>query len=410
MNGPKITVVIPTRERSDVLKEALRTVTAQDYSNLDIIVSDNFSTDDTEDVVRSANDARVRYINTGERLSMSQNWEFALSNVDDEGWVTIVGDDDGLLPGSLNKFAEIIQSTDVLAVRSSVCKYRWPSSTDTYPVALGVPLESGLEMRQSNLWLAKLLSGNTAYPQLPVLYTGGFVSMSVIKEIKSKSGAFYRSSNPDIYSAVAISSVVDRYIYSREPLAISGLSRHSTGKSHFDKDDSSDGSPADKFAAEENIPFHEDIPLGKNGRIARSFQLMVYESYLQSRCLRPMANTNMHAEQLKVILATSGAHSSEINEWGAEFAKLHGLDFDRIRRKARGRRVVLNVASIVSKPSLAMNTYLVRALDDSMTNVFEASVAAAAIRASNPGLIKRLLRLTKQALQLILEKSAISRK
>jgi glycosyltransferase involved in cell wall biosynthesis len=404
MNEPKVTVVIPTRERSDVLKETLRTVTAQDYSNLDIIVSDNFSADDTEAVVSDANDARVRYINTGKRLSMSHNWEFALSSVDDAGWVTIIGDDDGLLPDSLRKLAEIIHSTDVLAVRSSLCNYRWPSSNNTHPVAMEVPLGSGLELRRSSEWLARVLSGDAPYPQLPMLYNGGFVSMAVLKEIKAQSGAFYKSCIPDVYSAVAISSVIDRYAYSREPLAISGMSRHSIGRSQFDKKDSAEVSPAEKFAAEGNIPFHEDVLLNENGRVARSLQLLVYESYLQSRCLRPAVDTNIHAEQLEVVLATSGAHSSEISEWGAEFAKFHDLDYDLIRRKASRGRAVFKVDSTIRMAAAVLRTHFVRAQENSLTNVFEASLAAGAIRANIPGLPKRLLRLSQQALQLSLEK------
>ena len=64
MPAPKITVIIPTRERCDVLESSLRTVTSQDYDNLEIIVSDNCSTDDTEGVVRRANDQRIRYVRT----------------------------------------------------------------------------------------------------------------------------------------------------------------------------------------------------------------------------------------------------------------------------------------------------------------------------------------------------------
>jgi glycosyltransferase involved in cell wall biosynthesis len=71
MSEPEITVIIPTRERCDVLEESLQTVTAQNYDNLDIIVSDNFSTGDTEDVDRSANDARIKYINTGQIIARS---------------------------------------------------------------------------------------------------------------------------------------------------------------------------------------------------------------------------------------------------------------------------------------------------------------------------------------------------
>ena len=110
MENPKITVIIPTRERAVVLENALRTVTSQDYKNLEIIVSDNYSMDGTDKVVEQAKDSRIRYLNTGKRLSMSHNWEFALSHVQD-GWVTFIGDDDGLLPRAISRIAEIIQQT-----------------------------------------------------------------------------------------------------------------------------------------------------------------------------------------------------------------------------------------------------------------------------------------------------------
>ena len=108
--NPLINVVIPTRERADTLKFCLQTVLMQAYSNLRIIVSDNFSNDSTKDVVLRFNDERITYLNTGQRLSMSHNWEFALSKITD-GWVTILGDDDGLLPGALERVAEIIKVT-----------------------------------------------------------------------------------------------------------------------------------------------------------------------------------------------------------------------------------------------------------------------------------------------------------
>src|SRR5882672_8176756 len=120
MNEPKITVIVPTRARSDVLQKTLLTATNQNYPRLEIIVSDNFSGDETEDVVRGIKDSRIKYLNTGRRISMAKNWEFALSHVN-SGWVAIIGDDDGLMPESVRKVAEIISDTDVQAIRSSVC-------------------------------------------------------------------------------------------------------------------------------------------------------------------------------------------------------------------------------------------------------------------------------------------------
>jgi cellulose synthase/poly-beta-1,6-N-acetylglucosamine synthase-like glycosyltransferase len=52
-NMPPITLIIPSRERADVLLYALKTAVAQDYANLRILVSDNASTDNTREVVAS---------------------------------------------------------------------------------------------------------------------------------------------------------------------------------------------------------------------------------------------------------------------------------------------------------------------------------------------------------------------
>src|SRR6476660_1337418 len=96
----KFTVIVPTRERADTLPYCLQTIVRQKYDNLQILVSDNFSQDDTEQVVRRVADSRIVYINTGRRIGMARNFEFALSHVKD-GWVTYLGDDDGLLPNGL---------------------------------------------------------------------------------------------------------------------------------------------------------------------------------------------------------------------------------------------------------------------------------------------------------------------
>ncbi len=74
----KFTVIIPTRERADTLYYSLKTCVTQDYDDLEILVSDNFSQDNTREVVESFKDPRIRYINTGKRVSMSDNWEFAV--------------------------------------------------------------------------------------------------------------------------------------------------------------------------------------------------------------------------------------------------------------------------------------------------------------------------------------------
>ncbi len=382
MHEPKITVVIPTRGRCDVLEKALRTVTSQDYDNLKIIVSDNFSNDGTEELVRSFDDKRIQYLNTGQRISMSHNWEFAVSHVS-EGWVTIIGDDDGLLPDSLRKVARIVQATDVKAIRSKVCYYAWPGLKGNEIGLLKVPLASGQEVRDARAWLFKVLNGHADYTELPMLYNGGYVDVSVLNEIRRRTGAVYRSFNPDIYSAISIASVVDRYVFSNEPLAINGLSKHSIGTSHFARARLAEISPARVFASEGNIPLHKDIPRCPDRGIPASMHALVYESYLQSQDLREVMPEDIHAVQLEIILRSAGVHGTSVAEWGRVFAAQHGLAFERIRSKANRGRSLRMLGSISRRLREALDTYYVGSMD-LPKDVYQASLAVVAIRNARP--------------------------
>jgi glycosyltransferase involved in cell wall biosynthesis len=58
---PKISAIIPTYNRSGMVKEAISSVLAQTEPNLEVIVVDDGSTDDTRIVVESLADKRVSY-------------------------------------------------------------------------------------------------------------------------------------------------------------------------------------------------------------------------------------------------------------------------------------------------------------------------------------------------------------
>jgi glycosyltransferase involved in cell wall biosynthesis len=400
MNEPKITVIIPTRERADVLRDAIRTVTSQDYDNLEIIVSDNDSRDDTKDIVHCIDDKRLRYLNPGRRLSMSEHWEYALSHVS-AGWITIIGDDDGLLPNSVDAIAKIIRSTGVKAIRSRICSYSWPSVTGKAFGRLAVPLKVGLEIRECSPWLARVMSGHCSYFELPMLYNGGYVSVSVLDAIKSKTGCVYRSCIPDVYSAISIASVLDRYVYSHAPTAINGASRHSTGTSTFSTQVKHGTSPATRFASEDNLAFHKDIPLWVDGAYPASIQTLVYESYLQSSNLRSASPSPMHAKQLGIILATPLHHSDQIRKWGRIFAREHDLDFRRISSRSMITRLALNARQLTRLVADAFSTWSVGSAKQPITNVYDASLIAAQIVANPPGLARILGRLLARLLSTI---------
>lgn len=375
----KFSVIVPTRERAEVLKSALRTVCEQDYDALTIIVSDNFSQDDTAEVVRSFDDPRIRYINTGKRLSMSHNYAFAMSHVED-GWVTILGDDDALMPGALKRVSELAAETGVEAVRSSFCKYRWPMGGSGG--RLNVPTSKGTEVRGSAQWLQKVLDGRAGYTDLPMLYTGGFADKRLMDIIHSRMGSYYNSCVPDVYSGVAIASITEKYLFSNEPLAIAGVSRHSTGTYHFSRMQTSDEvSPIQKFLSEENIPFHPGIPVCSDGITPRSPQVLFLESYLQSVPLRAALPENLYANQLVVIAAESDGKDVDLIQWMKDFAQLHGLDYEAANRASKLPWLRERIFGMPKRMWRKWNTAKVRYPQEDIGDVHLASLAAARLLA-----------------------------
>jgi glycosyltransferase involved in cell wall biosynthesis len=80
MSGPLVTIAIPTYNRATFsLPQALRCALAQTYPNLEILVSDNCSTDDTERVVRSFGDPRVRYVRHPENIGANNNFNYCIN-------------------------------------------------------------------------------------------------------------------------------------------------------------------------------------------------------------------------------------------------------------------------------------------------------------------------------------------
>lgn len=61
MISPYISVCIPTRNRAALLGEAIGSVLDQSVADLEVVIVDDASTDDTEAVIRNLGDGRVRY-------------------------------------------------------------------------------------------------------------------------------------------------------------------------------------------------------------------------------------------------------------------------------------------------------------------------------------------------------------
>jgi len=113
MTLPKFSVVIPTVDRHELLEKTIAGCLLSSYPNLEVLVSDNYSTPETAKVVESfLSDPRVHYVRTTRRLSMPDHWEFAWQQSKGD-YIIINGDDDALSPRLVGQLAVIAMTLNV---------------------------------------------------------------------------------------------------------------------------------------------------------------------------------------------------------------------------------------------------------------------------------------------------------
>src|SRR4051794_35131142 len=93
MLTPLVSIVMPTYRRPAYLREALASAVGQTYSNLQIIVRDNASGDETPDVVRSFPDDRIEFLQAEKTGSGWENGSECLKRVRGEYLFPLCDDD-----------------------------------------------------------------------------------------------------------------------------------------------------------------------------------------------------------------------------------------------------------------------------------------------------------------------------
>lgn len=114
-----ISVCIPVYNGESFIGETIQMILKQDYDNMEILISDNASTDNTVKEIIKIQDTRIRILMNNTNIGMGGNWNSLIKQAKGE-YVIIVCADDFLLPGAIRAKAEVLdRNSDVNIVFSS---------------------------------------------------------------------------------------------------------------------------------------------------------------------------------------------------------------------------------------------------------------------------------------------------
>lgn len=226
---PLFSILIPTRNRAELLKYAIQSILNQDFGDYELIVSDNDSSDDTREVVESFNDSRIHYINTERYLLSDGSWNFAYKHATGD-YILLLGDDDYLISGTLRQIKDIIQKKSALMVSWGLITYYDNTYNDAfYRNTIHARSFTGkiIEVDTKEVLGAyfNLSSPSAAYPPHP---SAVCISRYIADEISHKFGEFYAPPFADITAISRSLAYSDSPLYIIDkPLVIIGRTCHS---------------------------------------------------------------------------------------------------------------------------------------------------------------------------------------
>lgn len=105
---PLITVGIPVYNVEKFIASAIKSVLNQTFTDFELIITDDGSTDETENIVRTFNDTRIRYIRDGENRGISYRLNQQICLARGEYFCRMDGDDI-MLPWRLHNQLQYLQ-------------------------------------------------------------------------------------------------------------------------------------------------------------------------------------------------------------------------------------------------------------------------------------------------------------
>ena len=119
----KFSIITPTYNRGYLIERAIKSVMNQSYQNFEMIIVDDGSTDNTDEIVsKYLYDTRIRYVKATQNGGVNKARNIGLDIISDSSdWITFLDSDDEFLQDALEKMkSEILRNTGIFSFRFGV--------------------------------------------------------------------------------------------------------------------------------------------------------------------------------------------------------------------------------------------------------------------------------------------------
>ena len=143
VNRPLVTIAIPTCNRASWLKDCVTSALSQTYQHFEILVSNNASTDETEQVLADFSDKRLRVIKQKTNIGLLPNWNACLAAAKGE-YIVFVCDDDRIEPSLLERCVSLIENEPRIPIVLAMSNCHSTLKNRTWPPDLSQFLQTGI--------------------------------------------------------------------------------------------------------------------------------------------------------------------------------------------------------------------------------------------------------------------------
>ena len=226
----RYSVVIPTYNRAKLLELAMKSVLAQTFDDIELVISNGGSEDNTAEVVRSFRDNRIKYVEANRRLPVEQNYQQGLDNATGE-FITFLSDDDAYTPELLECVDRVIEERNAKLVGYPYCRYY---HADIFDFETAVPANSlliesyGNEVREfsqreaaAQVLASSGLTATEVDPGFKIPYLSNAVyHRSIFDNLMKRRSNLFDFVPPDMYLALAVFFHADAYHCLDTPLLV----------------------------------------------------------------------------------------------------------------------------------------------------------------------------------------------